>query len=121
MAEPERPSPQVVIRKRYPILRWLAGMVGLVAGQELGAWAGFKGAMARGLKGEESFAFTDVTYAIMRSHDAAQTAMVCAAIAGVVATMLAEGKTSGWRPFLIGSLVAVVTAVVAGAIVGYRG
>jgi len=121
MTEPQGSSPQVVIRKRYPILRWVAGIVGLVAGHELGEWSGFKAAMARGLKGDESFGYTDLTYAIMRSHDAAQTAMVAAAIAGVVATALAEGKTSGWRPFLIGSLVAVVTALIAGAIVGYRG
>lgn len=121
MAETQQSGPQVVIRKRYPILRWAAGIVGLVAGNELGEFAGFRAAMARGLKGDESFGYTDVTNAIMRSHDAAHTAAICAAIAGVVVTMLAEGKTSGFKPFWIGSLFAVLTAVIAGALSGYFG
>jgi hypothetical protein len=53
MTVPHQTGSQVVIRERYPILRWIAGFIGLLAGHKLGQDAGFYAVQARGISGNE--------------------------------------------------------------------
>lgn len=110
---------QAPIRKRYPILRWVAAIVGIVAGYELGQAAGFYSAQASGLQGNPDLGTTALTAALQRSLDAGNAAVIAGAAAGFVATIVAEKKLSGFRPFLVGSVAGILAAVIAGAIAGW--